>query len=92
MCSETTVVTRTMPVAGPVSFTSPCLCAKPSYRGLANPPQCQTALGLIAKPLCVQRGPLDTCLNLLMCPHGGLKTKFKVDAGLGRSLACLSLQ
>lgn len=70
MCSETTVVIRPMPVAGAVSFTSPGLCAKPNYRGLANPPQCQTVLGLIVQS-CVQRGPLDTCLNLLMSPWEG---------------------
>lgn len=58
MCSETTVVIRPEPVAGPVSFTSPCLCAKPSYRGLANPPQCQTPLGLIAKPGLCPEGTL----------------------------------
>lgn len=90
MCSETTVI-RPVPVAGAVSFTSPGLCAKPSYRGLANPPQCQTALGLTVQGR-VQRGPLDTCLNLLMSLLGGLKPQFKADVELGKSLTCLNSQ
>lgn len=52
-------------VAGTLSYTFPCLCAKPSYVGLASLPQCPVPLGLIAIPVlqyCDQGVPLDTWL------------------------------
>lgn len=82
---ETTVAIRSVPAAGPLSYAFPCLCAKPSYGGLASLPQCPALLGLIAIPgLCPCI--LGSHMNLLMCPHGGRKPKFMVSFVLGNSL------